>query len=358
MSYERARKAIHLQPTEKIALFELIEDPRLALQVSGIDPREDALRAFAETYKRLEVDLIFPHTLPETKRVAEADDSWGVSGIKPKTRGHVDFQTGQDVIAYDPAEWIRKGGAGVPLDPASPSLIADMAECFYRNWKPKQDLLGDDTMVPGTWGFTLYHWLQNTFSLELTCLAATDYPDEFRALLERFAEVSSYVLQAWALLPIELLISHDDLAMQRGLVFRPQWYRDNIISWYAKLWEPLKRRGIKILYWSDGDYSAVLDDILACGADGFMIEPMIDLVAMVDRYGGSKFIVGNANSAILSFGTEAEVEAEVRRCVETAGRFPGYFLCATGSITHTMPAANVEAYFRSVAQYRDRSLRA
>lgn len=354
MSYERARKAIHLEPTDKIALHELIEDPRFVERVSGINPREDALRAFAETYKRLEVDLIWPHTLPETQRIVEADDSWGVGSKKPKTKGHVDFQTSLDVVNYDPLEWFRNGGAGVPLDPASPTLVADLAECFYRSWKPKQDLMGDDAMIPGAWGFTLYHWLQNTFSLELTCLAAKEYPQEFKGLLARFAEVSSYVIQAWSLLPIGLFISHDDLAMQRGLVFRPQWYRDNIIPWYGKLWEPLKRKGIKILYWSDGDYSAVLDDILACGADGFMIEPMIDLAAMAQRYGGSKFIVGNANSAVLSFGTEAEVEAEVRRCVEAAGRCPGYFLCATGSITHTMPLSNIEAYFAAVARYRVR----
>ena len=108
------------------------------------------------------------------------------------------------------------------------------------------------------------------------------------------------------------------------------------------------------MFRSDGDYSLLLDDILNCGADGFMIEPMIDLEPLAKKYGDEKFIVGNVNSTILSFGSPAEVEAEVQRCVNAAGKYPGYFLCATGSITNSMPMENIDTYFDCVSRSRVR----
>lgn len=346
VSKSRALKTIALEPTGQVGRFELIEDPRFVQKLTGIDPHRDALAAFAEAYRRLDVDVTFPHTLPLS--IDRADQSWGIGSSKPVV--DAPFTSSRDVVSYDPGDWFRSGrlSAGQPMDPASPGLVDDLAERFYGSLQRRQEAVGDSMLLPGTWGYTLFHFLTNTFGFEKACIAAMDLPKDFKGLLERFAEVSRAVIEAWCMLPTELFISHDDLAMQKGLIFPPDWYRENIFPWYRELWRPLKEKGIPILFWSDGDYSAVLDDVMACGADGFVLEPMMDLEEAVRRYGGKKFIVGNANSTILTLADPEAVRAEVSRCISSGGECPGYFLCATGSITHTMPLENIEAYFAAV----------
>ena len=71
------------------------------------------------------------------------------------------------------------------------------------------------------------------------------------------------------------LLSHDDLASYNGPVMSPEWLREHILRWYRKIWEPIKRKGIKVIFVSDGDYSLLIDDLAKLGADGFMIDHTI-----------------------------------------------------------------------------------
>ena len=123
-------------------------------------------------------------------------------------------------------------------------------------------------------------------------------------------------------------ISHDDLAGTNGLFFHPDWFREYIFPWYPKVWRPLKKKGIKIIFLSDGDYTEVVDDIIEAGADGFMFEPYVNLDYMAKHYGDRKILIGNASTSILTFGKNKEVVEEVKRCISQAGNSPGYFFCA------------------------------
>ncbi len=112
---------------------------------------------------------------------------------------------------------------------------------------------------------------------------------------------------------------------------------------------------MKIFFWSDGDYSAILDDVVSCGADGFGIEPMMDLGKIVKKYAGKKFIVGNVNTQILTFKGEAEIDQEVRWCLSVARDTPGYFICASGSLPYNMPVQNACTYLSLVDKYRQQT---
>ncbi|MFB0517244.1 MAG: uroporphyrinogen decarboxylase family protein, partial [Candidatus Neomarinimicrobiota bacterium] len=163
-------------------------------------------------------------------------------------------------------------------------------------------------------------------------------------------------VEAWSQVDIEVFISHDDLAMTKGPIFRPDWFREHIFPHYPQIWKPLKDKGIKVIFCSDGNYGPLIDDIAAAGADGFIIEPSVDLQTVVGKYGGRKAIIGNVDTKVLTFEGEKEIEAEVRRCVSTAGHHPGFFINAVGGIPHNIPLKNVEAYFAACRKYRSRKV--
>ena len=161
--------------------------------------------------------------------------------------------------------------------------------------------------------------------------------------------------QAWARVDdLHIFSSHDDLCMTRGPVFHPDWYRKYIFPWYAKLWMPLKQRGVKIIFRADGNEDEFIDDLVACGTDGFCIRKETNIEKIAKKYGDSKIIIGNIDTRVLTFGNAEEIEQEVRRCVARAGDCPGYFFQASGDIPHNVPLKNVEAYFHACRKYGKR----
>jgi len=151
-----------------------------------------------------------------------------------------------------------------------------------------------------------------------------------------------------------VLISHDDIATSRGLIFSPDWFKKNIFPWYPKIWEPIKRKGIKILFISDGKYDVMIDDVAKAGADGFLIDHTNDLGRIAGEYGDKKVLIGNVDNYKLTYGSTEDVVSEVRRCVEEAGDCPGFFFKAPGDISHDIPLSKVEVYFNACKKYGER----
>ncbi len=98
-----------------------------------------------------------------------------------------------------------------------------------------------------------------------------------------------------------------------------------------------EKKGKKVIFISDGKIDGVIDDVLACGADGFFAESYTDLESLSQRYGQEKVIVGNIDGRILEEGTEEDIRKEVERCTRLGKDCPGYFYCVSNHLTHTIP---------------------
>ena len=107
---------------------------------------------------------------------------------------------------------------------------------------------------------------------------------------------------------------------------------------------------------SDGDITDVLDDLVAVGIDG--INPLetsagMDLGAVKKRYGRDLVLVGNVDSArVLPFGSQEDVEVEVRRCIREAAAGGGFFLdTGAAEIMPGIPVENVLSMFAAVREH-------
>jgi uroporphyrinogen-III decarboxylase len=137
---------------------------------------------------------------------------------------------------------------------------------------------------------------------------------------------------------------HDDIVWSSGPFISPHWYREYVFPNYKKLFAPLLDAGKRIMYTSDGNYTAFVDDIAGCGVHGFALEPWTDMAYIAAKYGQSHVFIGNADTRILLSGTKVQIRAEVERCMAIGKGCPGFFMAVGNHIPANTPLESVLYY--------------
>jgi len=352
MCYERGLSALYLEETSRVAQIEYIVHTGLISKLCGGDPFRAPSEALAETYRKLDTDMVFWtlqswHPWDEAKEKGETFDirtDW--SNLFPTTwRASFHVKSVEDVLSYEPKEHVS-------LDS---DTFSDVVGRFQREHDKAQKLFKAQ-VVPGGYYCTLFMWPVMTFGLEWTLKAMYHDPKRFEHLLCKFGEISLRDFRAWAQCDIKAFISHDDICMTEGPMVSPSWLRQHVFPWYKRLWHELKSKGIKVLFCSDGNITKIVDGLAEAGADGFIMEPSCNLELITERYGDDKILVGNVDLKALTFGNEKTVLKEVMRCLKTSGHCLGYFINVTGSIPDNVPLRNLETYFEAFRKYGRRPL--
>jgi len=143
---------------------------------------------------------------------------------------------------------------------------------------------------------------------------------------------------------VPVVMIHDDIVWASGPVLRPSWYREFVFPNYAKYTTPLLESGKKIIFCSDGNFTEFIDDIAGCGFHGFVFEPLTNLEAIVERYGQTHVIVGNADTRILLSGGRGAIRTEVERCMSLGRNCPGFFMAVGNHIPPNTPVENALFY--------------
>jgi uroporphyrinogen-III decarboxylase len=65
---------------------------------------------------------------------------------------------------------------------------------------------------------------------------------------------------------------------------------------------------------------------------------------MVERFGRSHFLIGNADTRILLSGRKDRIRAEVERCISVGKNCPGYFMAVSNHIPPNTPVESALYY--------------
>jgi len=349
MCYERGLSAIYLEESDKVAQIEFIQHTRFIAKISGINPLKQPTKALKKTYDFLDLDMIwftldYIHPWNMMKRKGEKfisrKDSW--SKAFPTTwRTTFTIRSIEEILEFDPfEEW------------EIPS-VDELVDHFNREHSKTQKIFHNQ-VVPGGTYLTCFMWLIMTFGLKWTVKAAYSDPKSFERLINRFGSLSLLQFRAWAQTDIKVFISHDDICSTKGPFFSPKWLKRYIFPWYMRLWKELRSKNIVVLFCSDGDVTSIIDLIAKAGADGFIVEECTNLNYIAEKYGNDKVIVGGVDVGVLTYGTYEDVVKEVRKCINVAGPYPGYFINVSGSIPDNVPIRNLEIYFKACNKYKQR----
>jgi len=276
----------------------------------------------------------------------DGPQSWGERG-RVTDMGHAEFLEGgvdkrlpQPSPFTDPAEVLA-------FDAVEEYGLPDMDELvgFYEKHYRDSQAAYPNQVFPGGYYKTIVSGAIEAFGWEMLLEAAADQ-DRFERVLDSFYRLSLHHYRAWAKTSIEVFLCHDDMVWTQGAFMDPAFYRRVIFPRYASLWSVLKDAGKKVLFCSDGNFSAFVDDIAAAGADGFIFEAMTQLEPVVEKYGKTHVIVsGKMDCRTLTFGDRDAIKAEVDATIELARDCPGFIAAVGNHIPSNIDVENVLFYF-------------
>lgn len=354
---------------DRIAVMEHCRGASRAVikHLSGIDPMKEPGRlneAFLKVAEAMEIDLLWGGGLPRNAMVGDEKTSalggeelfdwsdgervkrsrnglevvqWGIFGTTHQEDGRhfVDIPKPASVaeaLDFDPLAYF-------------PKTVEQYRAQFIESYAAMRESCGE-TCVPLPHHYTTcFHWALAIFGFELLCEVGME-EKPFHELMERFAEVSIRIATAWSQVPgLEGFILHDDLTMTSGPLFAPAWYREHIFCHYPAIFAPLRKAGIPLVFTSDGNCTAFVEDIFNAGADGLNFEYLVDLRMLVEKY-SDKILIGNLNSAVVSGGSAERIEAETRKCIEIGAKAPRFVMNIGGGITHDMTPESLDVYLK------------
>ena len=241
------------------------------------------------------------------------------------------FADPEDALEFDPLAMLEK------KDPK------ELVRRFNENYALQKKLLPDEVPMTGVY-ITLMSGLIEIFGWDTLLTACGIDPERFGAITNRYAEWMQGYMEALAESDAECVMIHDDIVWTSGPFLRPAWYRKYIFPNYKRYFEPILESGKKLLYTSDGTYTAFLEDLVETGIQGFVLEPTTDMRAIAERYGKTHCFIGNADTRILLSGTREEIWQEVRRCMDIGKSCPGFFLAVGNHIPANTPVENCLIY--------------
>jgi hypothetical protein len=152
---------------------------------------------------------------------------------------------------------------------------------------------------------------------------------------------------------LEAVFCGDDIAHKGGCLLSPRWLREHYLHRLERVTAAYHRKGIKVLFHSDGDLNPIMDGLVDAGIDG--LNPIEVLAGMspgdIHRRYPHLFMAGGIDvSQMLPFGTPAEVRNAVRKALdETECRL---MIGSSTELNDEVPLENFLAMREAVLTYQ------
>ncbi len=259
--------------------------------------------------------------------------------IKTSEWGHARFDTLDDLAAFSPEL------------PEYDTVAASYTDLFPK----ARDILAPEITV-GNQEETSLESLTGRVGIELMAYVMFERPAEVGRLLDAYSEgcrtrnrvvADNGLAKVWQV--------SGDIAYKGATFYSPAFLRKEYFPRLKRELAPFKEAGIKVIYHSDGDVTAVVGDLIEAGIDA--LNPIettsgMDLAALKKTFGKDLSFVGNVDANVMCMGTTDDVVREVKRCVRAAAYGGGLmFDCAAGEIGPGFKVDNVIAMCDAVRQY-------
>lgn len=220
---------------------------------------------------------------------------------------------------------------------------SELVKKCNRHFKLQKEQNPDAVAMTGIY-VTLVSGMLEIFGWDHLLMAAGMDQQGFGSTTNRYAKFIQPYFNALADCDSEVIMVHDDIVWTSGPFISPEWYRKYIFPNFKKLFAPLQEAGKKIMYTSDGNFTAFIDDIADTGVNSFVMEPTTDMAYIAEKYGKTHSFVGNADTRILLQGSKDDIYNEVKRCMEIGKKYPGFFMAVGNHIPSNTPVENAIFY--------------
>ncbi|MFX1446492.1 MAG: uroporphyrinogen decarboxylase family protein [Promethearchaeota archaeon] len=146
----------------------------------------------------------------------------------------------------------------------------------------------------------------------------------------------------------------DDLAFNTGPFVSPRIFNEMFLPSYKRLSNIAHKRGIKLIFHSDGDIRPLLDGLIECfdAIHPWQASAHIDIIEIKRQYGDKVCIMGNVPVAMLIHNKPREISIYVKNLLKECAPSGGYFMSSGNSIVPQIPIRNYMAMLRTFWRYR------
>ena len=246
-------------------------------------------------------------------------DGFGIKWEYPSTGGGAAVPDVNYTVMDDVTEWREK--VHIP-DPAAYDWKADYEmECRMLGEPDREHQIIDFGFGNG-----VFERLAALMGFEDALVAIASEPEEVDAL---FTAITDYKVAALdhiidAYHP-DTITYFDDVATQRNLFISPATYRKLIKPHHKRFAQECLKRGVMPIYHCCGYAQDIIEDMIDCGWVAWTsVQISNDIEALIEKYGDRIGFVGgyDTNGPAASVdATHDIIEKEVKRCLDTYGRF-------------------------------------
>jgi uroporphyrinogen decarboxylase len=186
--------------------------------------------------------------------------------------------------------------------------------------------------------------------MERLMMDMVECPEMAHALLERTAACQRYAARQFAEAGVDIVLTGDDVAMQKGLMMRIETWREFLKPLQTATASAVKEANTAcyVFYHCDGNVEALVPDLLDTGID--ILNPIqpecMDPAAIKRKYGQRLSFWGTVSlQRTMAFGTPGEVRAEVRSRIREVGCGGGLILAPAHVLGPEVPWENIVAFF-------------
>lgn len=180
----------------------------------------------------------------------------------------------------------------------------------------------------------------------------SDEEEEILSLLEKLCQFNLTQIHHFLKADVDIVRIPEDLGMQSGPMISPALFRRYIKPLYQRMLQPVREAGKLIHMHSDGDIRTLVDDIIDGGVDIINLQDCVNGVEWIgNKFRGKTCVdLDIDRQHITRFGTPKEIDAHIRRCVETVGCREGGLMMIYG-LYPDIPMENVAAVMDAMTRY-------
>ncbi|MCX6080818.1 MAG: hypothetical protein NTW32_14930 [Chloroflexi bacterium] len=354
---ERFKKALDWEPIDQILTYDFLDNRQILVEHGGYDSSrvysfDELIEVNARAWKKIGVDV--------TRSVYDPVNHW----MGGKISNWIRF------FGVDPGDWaVSQAGDTAWISKRPFHTLAELEKHMpqkpryedVRDWyqpviRQIQQALAQHDIVfvgavegPITDAYTF-------MDMELFALAIYDAPELVAHIMDCTGLFSAYIARAYAeVTEVPLLFMGEDISGTTGPIFSPKFVREQGLPRWKWITEPIKEKGMKFLYHTDGKYGKFLPLIFEeLGADG--LNPIErnncnDIFEIRKEY-PHKMLFGNVCCIhTLPHGTLGDVEDETLELIEKIGPQAGIFIGSSSEVHDAVPVKNAAKMYQTVHAY-------
>ena len=354
---ERFTRAIYGEEVDRLLTYDFLDNKHILAEHGGYDESreysfEELIRINGTAWRNIGLDV--------TRFVYDPVNHWMGSkivnwirffGVNPDD-WEVDQAGGTAWISKRPFETLTELERHLPQLPDYESV----RDWYQPSIQQIQDVLREYDIVmigavegPLTDAYTY-------MGMELFMYGIYDAPELVSHIMDCTGAFSAHIARAFAeVTNVPLLFMGEDISGTTGPIFSPRFVRAEGLPRWKWITEPIKEKGYKFLYHTDGRYGSFLPIIFdELGADG--LNPIernnCNDIFEIRRQYPDKLLFGNVCCIhTLPHGTLGDVEDETLELIERLGPQGGIFIGSSSEVHDAVPVENAVRMYRTVHEY-------